>query len=241
MQHFVLEANANNTWKAGPGGRGFVQTVPRRRVCGGLTKVLRQRIKGGKNKPVRTIALHQPGWRVMSSNKALGAKVHRTLMHNLMCIPLKRCTCEPGAPRGSLDHFGSACQEAAVRFLRAHHLRPVAAEMIVLDKRLSIGTRFDAMFRNTITGNLVLVSWKTGVGCTNECDWKRAQTQVAWEWMTMEHWRRDGDESIAGAYVVYLGAATIKATRQRIGFYAENNVGRAQAEALYNELMKKLK
>lgn len=240
MQHFVSEVNLSNAWKAGPGGRGFVQTHPKRRVCGGLTKVLRQRIKGGKQRTVQTIANRQPGWRIMPSTRVRGATVHRMLMHKLMCLPLRRCTCGGGVPYQVTDRFSLACLEAARRFVVEYHLTPVAAEMVVLDKTLSLGTRLDALFRDTRNGCLVLVSWKTGVGATNECEWNRAQTQVAWEWMTMEKWRRPEDEHISSAFVVYLGAATIINTKQSIGFYAENRIARSRANDLYSSLMNKL-
>ena len=238
--NLVRELNETSTWKEGPGGRGFVQSQPQRRVCGGLTKVLRQRIKAGKRKQVRTIAVQQPGWRILASSKRRGTIVHRLLMHQLICAPMRKCYC-PGKPLPCTpDRFSIACQEAAQRFVAEYKLEPVAAEMIVLHPTLPIGTRFDAMFRHKETRQLVLVSWKTGVGVTNECDWTRAQTQVAWEWMTLEKWATPGDERISTAFIVYVGAATIVRTGQSIGFYAANRIDRKHASKLAASLDAKL-
>lgn len=241
IMNLVRQLNESNTWKEGPGGRGFVQSRPQRRVCGGLTKVLRQRIKGGKRKQVRTIALQQPGWRILTSSKRRGIAVHRILMHRLVCVPMRKCFCVSNVLATSRpDRFTSACQEAAERFVAEYKLEPVAAEMIVLHPTLPIGTRFDAMFRHKETRRLVLVSWKTGAGVTNECDWTRAQTQVAWEWMTLEKWATPADERISTAFIVYVGAATIMRTGQQIGFYAANRIDRKRASELATSLDAKL-
>lgn len=232
----ISERNASRTWKEGPTGRGFVETKPRRRVCGGVTKILRRRITKGKGQPVQTIASRQPNWRIHPSSKARGIIVHRVLMHQLMCVALKRCACPGSPPAAPTDSFGRACQQAAERFVADYHLEPVAAEMIVLHPTLPIGTRFDALFRDKRSRKLVLVSWKTGVGARNVCEWTRAHTQVAWEWAMIERWAERNEERIHAAFIVYLGAATDRRTNQLLGFYSENRITRKQAAELAGSL-----
>jgi len=229
MEH-ILRCNKEGHWRAHGSGRGFAQTRPFRRICHGLTKVLRTRIKAGKRRPLSaTIITQQPSWRIHRSSKAKGVAVHRLLMDNLMA---------PGSVRPG-DQFSLCCYEASRAFTSTYKLRPVAAEQIVLHPSLPIGTRFDALFRNE-RDKLVLVSWKTGAGATNECEWKRTRTQLAWEWMTIEAWRCPDEERISAAYVVYLGAANVMPSRRLVGFYAENRLARTDAAQLYQELVAKL-
>lgn len=226
----LLALNTSGTWTPGPGGRGFIDRggVKARR-CKGLTKLIRTSYKAGKGVPVPAVLRFSRvgGWRPMTSTRRIGERIHAALASRLIGGVTRRATRE--------TPFTRACYRAGADFARTRALVPVAAELVVIHSRFSVGTQMDALFRERVGGALVLVSWKTGSGARDQCDVRRNRVQVAFEWFTAE---QTPGVRISRALVVYLGAAKRAATV--VGYHAVDEVSRADALALYRDFTDKL-
>jgi hypothetical protein len=227
----LIALNRSGAWASGPGGRGFVdRSGDAVRRCKGLTKLIRTSYKAGKGAPVpRLLRFSRAGWRQMSSTRRIGERIHAALAHRLIGARA------PPPTRRRETPFAVACFRAGVDFARRHRLVPVAAELVLIHPRFAVGTRLDALFRSSVNGALVLVSWKTGGGARDECDVRRNRAQVAFEWFTAE---TVAGVQISEAYVAYLGAATRAGAVA--GFHAVDKVSRADAAALYLDFATKL-
>ena len=195
----LLERNAAGELRASPAGRGFYDE---RRRCTGVTKLLRRFLRKGLREPQPRVA--RAGWRLMASSRATGAKIHRVLLHGIVCAG-GACVCDASgtaAPdmRLTAQAYSRACLAAGREFLCDAHLRAVAGEVIVAHPRFSVATRIDLVCRDT-HNRCVLVSWKSGGGAANACELQRHKTQVAFEWAMMEA----AGERVAAAHVVYVG------------------------------------
>lgn len=134
-----------------------------------------------------------------------GAKIHRVLLHGIICVSTGTCVCATsGSPapdmRLTAQAFSRACLAAAREFLAVTGLTPTAGELIVAHPRFAVATRIDLMCTNG-TGRPVVVSWKSGSGPANARELRRHKTQAAFEWAMVEA----AGERVARAYVVYVG------------------------------------
>lgn len=195
----LLERNAAGELRAGPAGRGFYDG---RRRCTGVTKLLRRFLRKGLREPQPRVA--RSGWRLMASSRATGAKIHRVLLHGIVCEG-GTCVCDAsGSPapdtRITTQMYSRACLAAGREFLCDAQLRAVAGEVIVAHPRFPVATRIDLVCRDA-RDRCVLVSWKSGGGAANVCELQRHKTQVAFEWAMVEA----AGERVVAAYVVYVG------------------------------------
>ena len=227
----LLDANASGALKSGGQGRGFHCRGHWPRVVGGVTSLLRRCFKAGVRREIRVIQLPRADMRLMASNKRTGVRVHRSVSAAFD----RSAGRVPAAP--PKDPFARVCVAAARSFAASRSLAPVATELVVVHDRFPLATRLDALFRDTRTDELVLVSWKTGIGARNECEFHRHRMQLAFEWHLLAETH---SVRVARAYLVYLGGVLVPGSREATACFGEHTVTRAEAAALYAEFDKKL-
>ena len=224
----LLDANTSGELASGSTGRGFRCRGHWPRVCGGITSLLRQCFKAGVRREIRVIRLPRADMRMMVSNRRTGVRVHRSVS----------AAFDRAAPRAPpTDTFARVCVQAAREFAASRHLITVGTELVVVHDRFPLATRIDALFRDTTSDELVLVSWKTGVGARNECEFHRHRMQLAFEWHALATTHRI---RIARAYLVYLGGVLVPRSRDAVAVFGEHVVTRTDARELYAEFDKKL-
>ena len=221
----LIARNADASLRSGPASRGFYDE---NRRCCGVTKRLREFIRSGGQ--VAATRVSRPGWRTMTSSRATGAKIHRVLLHGIICVPSGRCVCAAsGSPapdmRLTAQAFSRACLAAAREFLQATGLAATVGELIVAHPRFAVATRIDLMCTNG-AGRPVVVSWKSGSGPANARELRRHKTQVAFEWAMVEA----AGERVVRAYVVYVGGVARGAAV--VPYYHVITVMRDEARAL---------
>jgi CRISPR/Cas system-associated exonuclease Cas4 (RecB family) len=92
-----------------------------------------------------------------SSSKRTGSYCHVQVQHALLCSD--KCQCEAkGVVRKQSPAY--AMVQAAKRFVEEQKLVPLCGEMIIVEPRWGLGTKFD-MLCERAEGHHVLVSWKT--------------------------------------------------------------------------------
>jgi hypothetical protein len=264
----LLYLNASGQYAAGGGGRGFLCKVARRHAitgvvvmssvrCKGLTKFINRwcpRPKGsgsrGRGAVERTVRLFTlpSGVRAIPSGLASGDRIHRHVMHQLMCAQSGVCRCVRvyGSATPAISAQSAsvrACVEAAKSFAAARNLVPVAGEVIIYNTSgAEIATQVDAIFRRASVplaekSPVVLVSWKSGAGPRDRVELERHEAQVAFECGTLEQCH---GVVVEGVYVVYLSAGQSVSTKRVSGYSHCHKVEGAAIRRLYNKIEDKL-
>jgi len=270
----LLHLNNSGQFTSGGGGRGFLCRVPRRSAIGGAGSTVAVRCKGltkfvnrwcprkpaarvgsatrprGRTAVERTLRLFTlpAGVRAIASSLKSGDKIHRHVMHNLMCVHSGDCRCVRvyGSNTPALSGQSAsvrACVDAAKTFALRQGLVPIAGEVIIFNNSgADVATQADAIFRRASVrpGNkspVVLVSWKSGAGPRNQIELERHEAQVAFECGTLEQCH---GVVVEGAYVVYLSAGQTISTKRIAGYSHCHRVEGATIRRLYTTIEDKL-
>jgi hypothetical protein len=157
-------ADKNGGYKDLESGRGKLCGVMRflSEKTRAFARISKKAYRANKSKKAKTM-----GRKEKSSTKKHGDAFHRNVYHSLFCLERKECRCEAlfGKATKRAPAKSSICYKlvkAALEFLQAHKLVPVASEQVIVSREAPVGTRFDCLCHDPATKETVLVSWKTG-------------------------------------------------------------------------------
>ena len=207
----VLRGQSEHGW------RGF---SVHGRSLPGLAKTLRRYRLGGDTIQRHSEFAPGPGsqCRLLRSNKSIGAVAHAAI-----ATALEQGIVPPA------HNYASACARGAALFCAGAGLRLEAAELVITHPELPVATRFDALCRDSQSGALELLSWKTGCGPRNGAEQRQHEAQLAMEWRMLE---QGHGVAVRRATLLYVGAIQHIRTRKMAHVYKGYELSRAHAEQL---------